>query len=125
LHGWFFSFIGGRIGFFQFVWLVIWLSIWYILFMDFEWDPAKDETNHEKHGVSFSLAQHAFADSRRVVTLDRLHSTKSERRYFCFGRVQDRILTVRFTYRNGKIRIFGAGFWREGKATYEKQNKIR
>jgi uncharacterized DUF497 family protein len=93
--------------------------------MDFEWDPAKNELNKEKHGVSFSLAQHAFADSRRIVTSDRLHSTEGEKRYFCFGKIDGRVLTVRFTYRNGKIRIFGAGFWREGKAKYEKQNKIR
>ncbi len=93
--------------------------------MDFEWDPAKDETNLEKHGVSFSLAQHAFSDLRRIITLDRLHSTEGENRYFCFGKIQDMVLTVRFTYRNGKIRIFGAGFWREGKAKYEKQNEIR
>jgi uncharacterized protein len=93
--------------------------------MDFEWDPSKNETNQAKHGVSFSLAQYAFADSKRVVSLDRLHSTENEKRYFCFGEVDGRVLTVRFTYRKGKIRIFGAGFWREGKAEYEKQNKIR
>lgn len=93
--------------------------------MDFEWDPAKNEINKDKHGVSFSLAQHAFADSRRIVSWDRLHSTEAEKRYFCFGKIDGRVLTVRFTYRNGKIRIFGAGFWREGKAKYEKQNKIR
>lgn len=93
--------------------------------MDFEWDPEKDEINKEKHGVSFSLAQHAFSDSRRVVAWDRVHSTETEKRYFCFGKIDGRVLTVRFTYRNGKIRIFGAGFWREGKAKYEKQNKIR
>ena len=92
--------------------------------MDFEWDPAKNETNEGKHGVSFSLAQHAFADAWRVVVLDRSHSTETEKRFFCFGKVDGRVLTVRFTYRNGKIRIFGAGFWREGKAKYEKQNKI-
>ncbi|MDQ3003729.1 MAG: BrnT family toxin, partial [Fibrobacterota bacterium] len=45
--------------------------------------------------------------------------------YFCFGKIDERVLTVRFTYRNGKIRIYGAGFWREGKVIYEKQNKIR
>ncbi len=92
--------------------------------MDFEWDPSKDESNQVKHGVSFSLVQNAFADSNRVVSLDRVHSTEGEKRYFCFGKVGERVLTVRFTYRKGKIRIFGAGFWREGKAKYEKQSKI-
>jgi hypothetical protein len=32
------------------------------------------------------------------------------------------VMTVRFTWRSGKIRIFGAGYWRKGKAIYEKAN---
>ncbi|PIQ81816.1 MAG: hypothetical protein COV76_06885 [Candidatus Omnitrophica bacterium CG11_big_fil_rev_8_21_14_0_20_64_10] len=32
-----------------------------------------------------------------------------------------RILTVRFVYRSGKIRIFGAGYWRGGRKYYEGQ----
>lgn len=32
-------------------------------------------------------------------------------------------MTVRFTYRERRIRIFGAGYWRKGKRIYEK-NKI-
>jgi hypothetical protein len=31
-------------------------------------------------------------------------------------------LTVRFTYRQGVIRIFGAGYWRRGKQLYEREN---
>jgi uncharacterized DUF497 family protein len=46
-----------------------------------------------------------------------------ERRYYCFGRVPGGILTVRFTYREGVIRIFGAGYWRKGKAIYERENE--
>ena len=33
----------------------------------FEWDANKDAENQRKHGVPFSLAQYAFADSRRVI----------------------------------------------------------
>lgn len=89
----------------------------------FEWDDAKNRENQEKHGVSFDLAQHAFADSKRIVAEDQGHSQK-ERRYYCFGRVADGILTVRFTYRESRIRIIGAGYWRKGKALYEKENQI-
>ncbi|MBP7586215.1 MAG: BrnT family toxin [Spirochaetes bacterium] len=92
--------------------------------MEFDWDDAKNTVNIRKHGVSFSLAQEAFYDSYRIITFDRKHSTVSEKRYFCFGRVDTRILTVRFTIRHGTIRIIGAGFWREGKVLYEKQNRI-
>ena len=52
----------------------------------FEWDADKDAENQSKHGVSFSLAQYAFADHNRVIAEDLAHS-KSEPRYFCFGEV--------------------------------------
>ena len=89
----------------------------------FEWDPAKDEENKRKHGVGFSRAQYAFADAGRVIAQDTTHSS-SEERFFCFGEVDDGVLTVRFTYRAGVIRIFGAGYWRKGKMIYERENKI-
>lgn len=87
----------------------------------FEWDSEKDEENQKRHGVSFALAQYAFADPERVIAEDIAHS-KTEKRYFCFGGVNGGILTVRFTYRGGVIRIFGAGYWRKGKAIYEREN---
>lgn len=90
---------------------------------DFEWDSEKDHLNQEKHGVSFALAQHAFLDHNRVILEDLEHGD-DEKRYYCLGCVADGILTVRFTYRNGKIRIFGAGYWRKGKRIYERENKI-
>lgn len=34
------------------------------------------------------------------------------------------VLTVRFTYRQHRIRIIGAGYWRKGRAVYEAQNQI-
>jgi uncharacterized DUF497 family protein len=46
-----------------------------------------------------------------------------EVRFFCCGKVEDGILRVRFTYREGKIRIFGAGYWRKGKKIYEQASK--
>lgn len=88
----------------------------------FEWDEKKDAENQEKHGVAFSVAQYAFADPHRVIAEDLAHS-EGEKRYFCFGEVGGGILTVRFTYRGGVIRIFGAGYWRKGKAIYERKNE--
>ena len=91
--------------------------------MDFEWDDDKDHVNQEKHGVSFHLAQFAFADPRRVIAEDLEHSD-DEDRYYCFGEVGGGVLTVRFTYRSSRIRIFGAGYWRKGKKIYEQANQI-
>ena len=73
---------------------------------DFEWDAAKDRANRAKHG--FELAQYAFLDPLRVIA-EGLDHGGEEQRYFCFGRVEGAIMTVRFTWRNRKIRIFGAG----------------
>ncbi len=90
---------------------------------DFEWDDNKDKANQKKHGVSFALAQLAFLDHHRIILKDLEHSAEEER-FYCLGNVSDGILTVRFTYRSKKIRIFGAGYWRKGKKIYEKENKI-
>jgi uncharacterized DUF497 family protein len=87
----------------------------------FEWDNEKDKENQKKNDVSFSLAQHAFLDPRRIIVEDIQHST-GEDRYYCIGRVGEGIMTVRFTYRGNVVRIYGAGYWRKGKRIYEEQN---
>lgn len=90
----------------------------------FEWGAAKVDETQRKHDVAFSRAQYAFADPKRVIAQDTTHSP-TEERFFCFGEVNEGILTVRFTYRAGAIRIFGAGYWRKGKAIYERESKIQ
>lgn len=89
----------------------------------FEWDDDKNALNLAKHKVSFFEAQLAFADPRRVIARDLGHS-KAEERFYCFGKVDEGILTVRFTYRAGAIRIIGAGYWRKGKTAYEQANHL-
>ena len=89
----------------------------------FDWDPHKNQENQKKHRVAFAVAQIAFADTRRVIAEDQPHSS-SELRYYCFGWVDGGVLTVRFTYRDEVIRIFGAGYWRKGKRIYERENQI-
>ena len=87
--------------------------------MEFEWDEDKNRENCIKHGISFIEAQKAFGDNKRVIAADVKHSTEIEKRYFCFGMVDEMVMTVRFTVRNDKIRIIGAGYWREGRQRYE------
>jgi uncharacterized protein len=57
-----------------------------------------------------------------VIAEDIGHS-EAEPRYFCFGMVDGGVMTVRFTYRDDRIRIFGAGYWRKGKKIYEDENR--
>lgn len=90
--------------------------------MGFEWDDEKNEANIHKHGLSFEDAQFAFSDPNRVIAIDHKHSTKAEKRYFCYAKLQDKIVTVRFTVRGKKIRIIGAGFWREANEKYNKKS---
>lgn len=89
----------------------------------FEWDEEKNKLNQIKHNISFNEAQYAFSDPKRIIAKDLEHSEK-EKRYYCFGKIRENIVTVRFTFRNKKIRIIGAGYWRKGKQIYEKENKI-
>ena len=88
----------------------------------YEWDIAKEAHNIQKHKVDFYIASRVFIDPKRVVYLDVVHSV-DETRYFCIGKVDSRILTVRFVFRAHKIRILGAGYWRKGERLYEEENR--
>ena len=85
----------------------------------FEWDEVKDRANREKHGVGFAEAQDAFLDPHRLIFADVAHGG-AEECYFCLGMVGGRVMTVRFTWRSGHIRLFGAGYWRKGRKLYER-----
>ena len=86
----------------------------------FDWDVNKNQQNIIKHGVSFEDAINVFYDPERLTLFDEGHSL-SEDRYYCIGKLDEKILTVRFVIRNGLIRIIGAGYWRKGKKRYEEK----
>lgn len=90
--------------------------------MEFEWDEQKNRLNQEKHGISFEVAQRAFSDLNRIIIRDDDHS-REEQRFFCLGKIEQKVVTVRFTVRPGRIRIFGAGFWRKGRKRYVRENE--
>lgn len=92
-----------------------------LLYGAFSWDIGKERLNRRKHGLGFYEAVEVFADPQRIVAHDDQHSTQEER-LFCLGLVRGRVVTVRFTYRGERIRIFGAGYWRKGRRFYEKTN---
>ena len=88
----------------------------------FVWDYKKEILNIQKHGISFRTAAKAFRDPDRKIFVDEKHS-QSEARLFCIGKVENKVITVRFVYAEGKIRIFGAGYWRKGaRYYYEKKD---
>jgi len=84
----------------------------------FEWNEQKNLSNQKNHGVSFKQACKAFDGPSRIIADNPKHS-QSEKRYYLYGHDGNGILTVRFTLRDGIIRIIGAGYWRKGKKIYE------
>ena len=88
----------------------------------FVWDHQKELLNIQKHGVDFMTAAKAFKDPCRKIYTDSKHS-QNEQRFFCVGKAEDKILTVRFMYRDDKIRIIGAGYWRKGANYYDKEDR--
>lgn len=95
-----------------------------VIFGQFEWDPAKEEANRNKHGIDFETAARAFLDPKRLIVHDETHSDQ-EQRFFCLGKVEKRVLTVRFVTAGDRIRIIGAGAWRKERGFYEEKNKDR
>lgn len=89
----------------------------------FEWDAAKERRNIAKHGVDFRIAARVFDGPRLVMAEDEAHS-RNERRLFAFGFVGGGVLTVRFTVRDERVRIIGAGYWRRGREAYEEANRL-
>lgn len=74
--------------------------------MRFEWDPAKNEANIEKHKVSFEEAAGIWDDPDLVV----IHARKKgERRLMAIGRTYAMLLSVVHTERGeDTIRIISA-----------------
>jgi uncharacterized DUF497 family protein len=91
-----------------------------VYFGAFVWSQSKNAWNVSRHGLRFEDAIQAFGDPRCIILYDPAHSL-AEERFFCVGRIGSRTGTVRFTYRRGRVRIIGAGYWRKGRKLYEEQ----
>lgn len=87
-------------------------------FGDFIWNIQKEAVNIQKHQLDFKTAVKVFKDSKRKIFTDEKHS-KREERFFCIGKIGNKVVTVRFTYREKLVRIYGAAYWRKGRRYYE------
>ncbi len=84
-------------------------------------DPNKEQLNIAKHGVDFAKASLAFDDPHACIAFDSVHSS-SELRWWLIGKVDGKILLIRYTHRpDGIIRIIGAGFWSKSEKIYAKE----
>ncbi|OGR89149.1 MAG: hypothetical protein A2992_09790 [Elusimicrobia bacterium RIFCSPLOWO2_01_FULL_59_12] len=86
------------------------------------WNAEKEQVNFQRHGIGFTEAAKAFEDPNRLIIEDLAHS-RGEDRFYCIGRVQSDVITVRFTFREELIRIIGAGRWRKWRKYYEEKTK--
>ena len=65
---------------------------------EFDWDPAKAESNRRKHGVSFEDAMGVFADPLALSRLEE-DSSQGEERWVTIGRIPaSNLLLVVHTY---------------------------
>jgi hypothetical protein len=70
--------------------------------VEFEYDPAKSESNWFKHGISFEQAQQLWLDPLRVQIQAK---SMIEPRFMVIGKIQDKYWSAIVTYRKETIRI--------------------
>ena len=75
--------------------------------MEFEFDPAKAESNQKKHGVSFAHAEQALRDEFALTIED--PDAEGEQRFLTLGMdALGRILVVCHTQREERTRVISA-----------------
>jgi len=99
--------------------------VWYRLLMEFEWDANKEEENLRKHGYSFAEAVEAFLDPLGCALTDEKHSNTESRHCWAGKLASGAIVTVRYTRRGRKIRIFGCAAWRNLRSLYHERTKAK
>lgn len=91
--------------------------------LEFEWDATKATANRTKHGIGFDEALTVFADPLARIFDDPDHSSDEKRELIIGHSLQENLLVVCFTERQGKIRIISArGTTKRERQDYE-QNK--
>ena len=89
----------------------------------FEWDPPKNRSNIEKHGVSFEEASTVFQDTLSLTIDDPLHSIDEERLILIGMSQKNRILVVVYTERGDNIRIISARKTTKNEREYYESNE--
>ena len=93
--------------------------------MRFEWDPNKNISNQNKHGIAFEEAQTVFYDEYAILFDDPDHS-EEEDRFLIIGISQrERLCIVSHCYRGEDevIRIISARKATKAESTYYSDNR--
>ena len=75
--------------------------------MEFEWDENKNNSNKEKHGVSFEEAKEVFSDDKRI-TYEDARNDYGEVRYIMIGYIFKGMISAVYTIRGLAYRIISA-----------------
>ena len=70
--------------------------------MAFEYDANKSNSNREKHGIDFDLAQTLWVDEDRIEIPAK---TQDEPRFLVIGKIDEKHWSAVVTYRGENIRI--------------------
>jgi uncharacterized protein len=70
--------------------------------VEFEYDPAKSQSNQDKHGIDFVRAQLLWSDGRRVLVPAR---STTEAREAIIASLDGVLWTAVFTMRDSAVRI--------------------
>jgi uncharacterized DUF497 family protein len=91
--------------------------------MEFEWDETKNESNREKHGISFDEAKQAFTDNA-MLTKEDTRKDYGEKRFIGIGQILEKVIVVVYTIRKTVIRIISARKANEKEKSiyYERKN---
>ncbi len=75
--------------------------------MQFDWDEGNKHKSLTKHGIGVEEAESVFASPFKFYY--RIHQRAPEFRYLCLGvSKRNRLLSVVFCFRKGKVRIISA-----------------
>jgi uncharacterized protein len=80
---------------------------------EFQWDPAKAQSNTRKHGVTFDQAATVFLDALALTVYDETNSNNEERWFTLGCDASGKLLAVAHTYEitgltNARIRLISA-----------------
>lgn len=78
------------------------------MFMLFEWDTAKNETNIRKHGIDFADAD--LFEWHAALTILDSRKNYDEPRYIAYGYAHNRLTVMAYTKRGENVRIIS---WRK------------
>jgi uncharacterized protein len=91
--------------------------------MEFQRNPAKADSNIQKHGVTFEEAVTVFGDLLAVTIEDPIHSVGEIRLITIGVSKSQRLLVVSHTDRGGQVRLIGARLaTRRERRTYESES---